>query len=66
MDDRVKIQREIRNDSDLRKFTEENILRNNSMRTLDVAKVLLSLSEPRVYNQAQEYQPATSECLQIC
>ena len=64
MDDRLKIQCENRDDSDLSKFTQANIGRNFSMNTLDVARVLLSLSEPRLHNnQTQEYQPATSECL---
>ena len=61
--DRMKFPCEEVDDSGLREFTQENFLRNTSLRTLDVARILLTLREPRVYNQAQEYLTATSECL---
>ena len=66
--DRLTTQCEKRNHPDLRELSQLNLLRNISMKELDAAKSLLTLSKQDLYmyNQTQEYDPSSGECLEIC
>ena len=65
INDRFTTQCEKRNHPDLGELTQPNLLRNVSTKELDTAKALLILSKPceHMYNQTQEYDPLTGECL---